>query len=89
MKRKLTGGIKAIGYYPVIGMKALYILPFEVADEWQERKGTEAIALLWNGKIHFRKLYYRNRGACFKFFNRIIYLNEIVRIEATYVHIYE
>lgn len=81
MKRRLTGEIKVIGYYPVAGMTALYVLPFEVVSDWEYRKGNDAIALLWNGKVCFRQIYYRNNGGCFKFFNKWIYLSELVRTE--------
>lgn len=77
MKRTLSGDIKVIGYYPVARMTALYVLPFEDAVEWEDRKGNSSIALCWNGKLHFRQLYYRKNGFCFKFFNHIIYVEDI------------
>ena len=88
MKRKLTGEIKVIGYYPLSGMIPLYVLPFEVANEWEYRKGNDAIALLYNGKLCFRQIYYRSNGSCFKFFNKWIYLSEIIRTEGTHGYTY-
>lgn len=86
MKRRLNGEIKAIGCYSVVGGECLYVLPFEIAKQWEERKNTYAIALCWQGKLHFRQIYYRNCQYCFKFFNRVIYLSEIERTEA-HIHI--
>ena len=87
MKRKLTGEVKVIGFYSLVGLECLYILPFEIAEQWEERKNTYAIALCWKGKLHFRQLYYRNCQYCFKFFNRVIYLSEIERTEGTHAYI--
>lgn len=87
MKRKMSGEIKVIGYYLVAGMKALYMLPFEDAKEWEERKGNDSVALYWQGKKYFRQLYYRNCQYCFKFFNRVIYLSEFERTEGTHSYI--
>lgn len=87
MKRRLTGEIKVIGYYSVAGGECLYILPFEVANEWEYKKDYEAIALCWQGKKCFRQLYVRRGQYCFKFFNRIIYLSEILRTEGTHAYI--
>lgn len=86
MKRRLTGEIKVIGYYPAAGSALLYVLPFEFANEW-ELKGYDAIALCWQGKLHFRKLYLRKDEYCFKFFNRVIYLSEVERTEGTHDYI--
>ena len=86
MKRKLSGEIKVIGYYSV-GGECLYILPFEAANEWEYKKNTEAIALCWQGKKCFRQLYVRRGQYCFKFFNHIIYLSEIMRTEGTHDYI--
>lgn len=80
MKRKLTGEVKVIGYISVAGGECLYLLPFEIAEQWEERKNACAIALCWNGKLHFRQLYYRRKGFCFKFFNSIIYMKDILAI---------
>ena len=88
MKRRMFGEIKIIGYYPVAGLTMLYVLPFEYALEWEEKKGTDSIALYWQGKKHFRQLYFRRGQYCFKFFNRVFYLSEIIRIEGTYEYIY-
>lgn len=87
MKRRMTGEVKVIGYFPVAGMTALYALPFEMADYWEDKKGNSAIALLWQGKICYRTLYYRTNGACFKFFNVWIYLSEFCRTEGTHDYI--
>lgn len=87
MKRRLTGEIKIIGYYPVAGMCALYMLPFEDAFEWESMKGSNSIALYWQGKKHFRQLYFRRGQYCFKFFNHVIYLSEIIRTEGTHEYI--
>lgn len=88
MKRRLTGEIKVVGYYPVASLEALYVLPFEDASIWEEKKGKEAIALCWQGKKCFRQLYFRRGQYCFKYFNRVIYLSEIVRTEGTHSYIY-
>lgn len=89
MKRALFGEIKVIGYY-IVGCECLYVLPFEIAKEWEWQKDYEAIALCWQGKLHFRKFYFRKSEYCFKFFNRVIYLSEIVRTEEhTHIYIYE
>lgn len=87
MKRRLTGEIKIVGYYPVAGCECLYVLPFEEAFKWELKKGYDAIALLWQGKLYFRKFYFRNSDYCFKFFNRTIYLSEIERTEGTYAYV--
>jgi hypothetical protein len=87
MKRKLSGEIKVAGYYPVAGLESLLVLSFEDASIWEEQKGKEAIALCWQGKLHFRQLYFRGNGPCFKFFNRWIYLSEIERTEGTHDYI--
>lgn len=87
MKRRLSGKIEVIGYYPVVGLTALYVLPFEAAKEWEWQKGCDAIALCWQGKLHFRQLYFRKDEYCFKFFNHIIYLSEVVRTEGTHDYI--
>lgn len=78
MKRKLSGRFGIIGIYPVAGMKALFVLPWDIAKVWEDKKGTDAIALIWQGKLYFRTLYNRNDGVCFKFFNHIIYLEDII-----------
>lgn len=78
MKRTLHGKCNIIGIYPVAGMKALFVLPWDIAKVWEDKKGTDAIALIWQGKLCYRTLYYRRYGACFKFFNRIIYLEDIL-----------
>lgn len=88
MKRKVSGEIKVIGYYSVAGMTTLYVLPFEMSNYWEDKKGNEAIALFWQGKVCYRTLYYRTNGACFKFFNNWIYLSEIIRTEGTHDYIY-
>ena len=87
MKRQLSGDIKVIGYYLVAGLECIYVLPFELAEEWDEKKNTYAIALCWQGKLHFRQLYYRKEEYCFKFFNRAIYLSEIEHTEGTHAYI--
>lgn len=87
MKRTLSGEIKVIGYYPIAGGKCLYLLPFDVAECWEVKKNTYAVALCWKGKLHFRQLYYRNCQYCFKFFNKVIYLSEIERTEGTHDYI--
>lgn len=85
MKRRLNGKIKVVGYYSIAGCECLYVLPFEQAFKWELKKGYDAIALLWQGKLYFRKLYFRNSEYCFKFFNRIIYISEIMHTEETIV----
>lgn len=87
MKRRLTGEIKVIGYYPVAGMMALYVLPFEDANVWEYKKGESSIALYWQGKKCFRQLYFRRGQYCFKFFNRVIYLSEVIHTEGTHSYI--
>lgn len=89
MKRRLNGEVKVIGYYPVVGGECLYVLSFEIAEQWEERKNTYAIALCWQRKLHFRQLYYRKGEYCFKFFNHVIYLSEIERTEGTHSYMYE
>ena len=88
MKRRMNGKIKVIGYYPVTAMTALYLLPFEASDYWEAKKGNDSIALFWNGKVHYRTLYYRTKGVCFKFFNKWLYLYEIIRTEGRLDYIY-
>lgn len=78
MKRTLHGKFDVIGIYPVAGMKALFVLNWDMSKVWEDKKGTDAIALIWKGKLYFRTIYYRTYGACFKFFNRIIYLEDII-----------
>lgn len=78
MKRRLSGEFKVIGIYPVAGMKALFVLPWHMANFWEGKKGCDAIALIWEGKLYFRTIYFRQDGACFKFFNHIIYLEDII-----------
>ena len=78
MKRTLHGKFDVIGFYEVAGMKALFVLPWNIAKLWENKKGTDAIALCWNGKLYFRQLYYRREGFCFKFFNHIIYVEDII-----------
>lgn len=78
MKRTLSGKFEIIGIYPVGYTKALFVLPWYMAKVWEDKKGTDAIALIWEGKLYFRTIYYRAYGACFKFFNHIIYLEDIM-----------
>lgn len=87
MKRRLSKEIKVIGNYPVVGMQALYVLPPEYVEYWEEKKGNYSIALCWQGKLHFRQLYIRNGVYCFKFFNHVIYLSEVERTEGTHSYI--
>lgn len=87
MKRKLSGEIKVVGYYPVAGGECLFILPFEVAEIWENQKNREAIALCWQGKLHFRQLYNRGGELCFKFFNQTVYLSDIECTEGTHAYI--
>ena len=86
MKRTLSGEIKVIGYYPIVGGECLYILPFEDAIYWECKKNKSAIALYWQGKKRFRQLYIRHGQYCFKFFNHVIYLSEIERTEGTCIY---
>lgn len=81
MNRRLNGKFNIIGIYPVAGMKALFVLPWDFSKLWEDKKGTDAIALIWGNKLYFRQLYYRRDGLCFKFFNRIIYLEDIIRCD--------
>lgn len=78
MKRRLNGEFKVIGIYPVAGMKALFVLPWDISKVWEDKKGNAAIAIIWNGKLYFRTIYFRRDRACFKFFNHIIYLEDIM-----------
>lgn len=78
MKRALSGKFDIIGIYPVAGMKALYVLSWDIAKVWEDKKNTDAIALIWEGKLCFRQLYYRRDGLCFKFFNYVIYVKDII-----------
>lgn len=89
MKRKLTGEVKVVGYYSVAWGECFYILPFEVAWNWELKRGYDAIAILWQGKLYFRKLYYRMNKSeyCFKFFNCWFYLCEIEHTEGTHAYI--
>lgn len=87
MKRRLIGEIKVVGYYSVASGEYLYMLPFEDAIEWEYKKDKPSIALCWQGKKHFRQLYYRQSQYCFKFFNRVIYLSEFERTEGTHTYI--
>lgn len=87
MKRRVSGEIKVIGYYPVAGMTPLYVLPFDEAEEWEYRKHESFIAFCWQGKKHFRRLYFRRGEYCFKFFNHVIYLSEIECTEGTHSYI--
>lgn len=84
MKRKMSGEIKVVGYYSVAGGECIYVLPFEDSEYWEYKKRYVAIALCWQGKKHFRRLYFRRGQYCFKFFNRAIYLSEIEFIEGTH-----
>lgn len=77
MNRTLSGKYDVIGIYHVDGTKALFVLSWDLAKVWEDKKGNDAIALCWNGKLYFRQLYYRRDGFCFKFFNHIIYLEEV------------
>lgn len=83
MKRRLFGEINVIGYYPVGGMEALYVLSPQYYEYWEKKKNTYAIALCWRGNLHFRQIYLRKDEYCFKFFNRIFYLSEVIRTEGT------
>ena len=78
MKRTLQGKFNIIGLYLVTSTNSLYVLPWEIARSWENEKVSDAIALCWNGKLHFRQLYYRRGSFCFKFFNRTIYLDDII-----------
>nr|DAG26451.1 MAG TPA: hypothetical protein [Caudoviricetes sp.] len=78
MNRILHGKFDIIGIYPVAGMKALFVLPWDNAKVWEDKKSNDAIALIWEGKLCFRQLYYRRDGLCFKFFNHAIYLEDII-----------
>lgn len=79
MNRSLKGKFNVIGIYPICNIKTLLVLSWDLAKYWEDKKGNDAIALCWNGKIYFRQLYYRKDGFCFKFFNNIIYLDDITR----------
>lgn len=78
MKRTLHGKFDIIGIYPVAGMKALFVLPWDISKFWEDKKGNNSIALIWQGKLCFRSLYYRRDGLCFKFFNHVIYVEDII-----------
>lgn len=77
MKRTLSGKYDVIGIYPICNTKALFVLSWDLAKVWEDKKCNDTIALCWNGKLYFRQLYYRRNGFCFKFFNHIIYLEDI------------
>lgn len=79
MKRTLHGKYNIMGIYPVSSTKALFVLPWNISKVWEDKKGNDSIALIWNGKLHFRQLYYRRDGLGFKFFNRFIYIEDIIR----------
>lgn len=84
MKRTNYGTFKVVGY--ITGeYSPLYILSDEAVKYWKDLKnGGEYIALAFENKIHFRKLYWRpERGYGFKFFNRFIYLEDYWRFDAT------
>lgn len=83
MKRALSGNFNIVGVYPVAGMKALFVLSWDIAKVWEDKKNTDAIALIWEGKLCFRQLYYRRDGLCFKFFNHAIYLEDIMACNET------
>ena len=87
MKRALMGKYNIIGVYTICNTKALFVLSWDLAKYWEDKKGNDAIALCWNGKLHFRQLYYRKENYCFKFFNHVIYLSEIERTEGTYDYV--
>lgn len=78
MNRTLHGKFNVIGIYPVCNTKALFVLSWHIANFWVNKKGNGAIALCWNEKLYFRRIYYRCDGACFKFFNHIIYVEDII-----------
>lgn len=78
MNRTLHGKFDVIGLYQVCNTKTLFVLSWDLAKFWEDKKGNDAIALCWNGKLYFRSIYYRKDGACFKFFNHVIYLEDIM-----------
>lgn len=79
MRRTAVGRLSIIGIYPLCNTKDLFVLSWDLAKYWEDKKGNDAIALCWNGKIYFRQLYCREDGFCFKFSNHIIYLGDIIR----------
>lgn len=85
MKRTNYGTVKVVAY--VTGeYLPLYILSDEVVKYWKDLKGddNEYVALAFENKIYFRKLYWRpKRGFGFKFFNRFNYLEDCWRFDAT------
>lgn len=85
MKRNNYGTFKIIGY--IFGAsEPIYILSDDATKYWKDLKNdcNEYIAIAFENKIHFRRLYWRsNRGYGFKFFNRFIYLDEYFRMNAT------
>ena len=84
MKRNNYGEAKIVGY--VIGeYTPIYILSDDSAKYWKDLKGdyNKYIALAFESKIYFRRLYWRSkRGFGFKFLNRFIYLDECWQMNA-------
>lgn len=78
MKRTNYGTVKVTAY--VTGeCTPIYILSDDAVKYWKDLKNdyNEYIAIAFENKIYFRKLYWRsNRGFGFKFLNRFIYLDE-------------
>lgn len=85
MKRNDYGKAKIVGY--VTGeYTPIYILSDDSTKYWKELKSdhNEYIALAFENKIYFRRLYWRSkRGLGFKFLNHFIYLDECWRMSAT------
>ena len=85
MKRTNYGTAKIIGYFTG-EYSPLYILYDEAVKYWKDLKNDhgEYVALAFENKIYFRKLYWRSKsGYGFKFFNRFIYLEDYCRFDAT------
>lgn len=82
MKRTNYGIVKAVGYLPIDYYHAhINILEDSVADKWKEEKNTlmdDYVVFDFEGKLHFRKLYFKAmRGYAFKFLNKWFYLEDI------------
>lgn len=88
MKRNNYGEAKIVAY--VTGeYKPIYVLSDDSVKYWKDLKGdfNDYIALAFESKIYFRRLYWRSkRGFGFKFLNRFIYLDECFIMSASIVN---
>lgn len=88
MKRNNYGKRKIVAY--ITGeYTPIYILSDDATKYWADLKNdfNDYIAIAFENKIYFRKLYWRSkRGFGFKFLNRFIYLDECLRMSASIVN---